>query len=308
MARALDPRAPTATRLTYQDPDAFRRVLLAAAGATADRTPGKQRNPRHLAVLQPAGRANRESLEMVAAFRTAGLDAYLADPRDLRVVAGRASFGGRPADLAWNKVNTVGWQAMAADEELVRRWVRALRETPLVHINPFGARYVAESKLTLALVQEPRFATLFTAAERALAAGLLPWSRKVTVGGTGPDGRSPLTAELLEHPAGYVLKQPYDIRGDGVTIGWDVPRSRWRAAVDAAVRGGHLAQRAVRPARYPVVAPGSSQVVAMAISLDTYVLGGAVAGFGSKASRQARVNVFQGGQKLAVHVVSGEPG
>jgi hypothetical protein len=41
----------------------------------------------------------------------------------------------------------------------------------------------------------------------------------------------------------------------------------------------------------------------MAISMDTYVLNGRVRGFGSKASLNPRVNVFQGGRKLAVHVI-----
>jgi len=298
VARVLDAsgiRTWELSPLTYLG-DRFLRTLLKAASATDAAVPGS------IAVLQPAGQANRESEEMVAEFRAAGFDAYLADPRDLTVTRGRARFGSRPADLCWNKVNTVGWRAMAADEGLVAVWERALQDTALVHVNPFGARYVAENKLTLAVFAEPRFAGLFTEAERALAATLLPWSRKVTREAVTQQGTVSLVSDLLDRQSEYVLKAPYDIRGDGVTIGYEATRAQWHSAVAAAVTEGHVAQRRVIPARYPVVTAGSSQVDVMPVSLDTFLLDGQVAGFGSKASHHAKLNIFQGGQKLAVHV------
>ncbi|MEV7214542.1 hypothetical protein AB0O31_15785 [Kitasatospora cineracea] len=291
---------------TFLGADRFLHALLAGARAAAERVPGKSARPSALAVLQPAGKANRESVEMVEQFRAAGTDAFLADPRDLRVHGGRAHFGGRAADLCWNKVNTVSWNAMARDGELVDRWERALRDSSLVHLNPFGARYVAESKLSLAFVQEPEFAGLFTAEQRRLAAELLPWTRRVRPGAVADDGSTGLREDLLERQSEYVLKEAYDIRGDGVTIGHDVPRSVWRAAVERAGREGHIAQRRVRPLQYPVVTAGEDRAGIQAISLDTYLFGGQVAGFGSKASRNAKINIFQGGQKLAVHVIPGE--
>lgn len=307
--RAGDVLNPAAGRplspLTYGG-DRFLDALRSAAAAAATRTPGKAARPTAVAILQPEGAANRESREMVAEFRRLGLDAFLADPRTLRVDRGRARFGSRAADLCWNKVNTVSWQAMAADSALVAVWEQALRDTPLVHVNPFGARYVAENKLSLAFVQERRFAGLFDQAQRALAARLLPWARRLGAGATAPDGSTPLVAELLERQGDYVLKEPYDIRGDGVSIGQDLPRGAWRAAVHRAAEGGHLVQRRVPPVRYPVLTAGSPQVDMMAISLDAYVLGGRLAGFGSKGSHQAKVNVFRGGRKLAVHVTAGD--
>jgi len=308
--QALDLLAPGRAAgpgaLTYRSADRFLDALLAAAGLAATRVPGKAARPERVAVLQPAGAANRESGELVAELAARGLEAFLADPRDLRVVGGRARFGARTADLCWNKVNTVVWNGMAADEEFVATWERVLRDTPMVHVNPFGARYVAESKLSLAFVQEPRFASLFSEAQRRLVGTLLPWTRRVTAGATGEDGRTDLVDDLLERQCAYVLKESYDIRGDGVTIGDDVPRGVWRAAVRRAAAGGHVAQRRIRPVHYPVVSAGSARADPMPISLDAYVLGGALAGFGSKASHNAKVNIFQGGRKLAVHVISGD--
>ncbi|MFI1972830.1 hypothetical protein BLA24_31015 [Streptomyces cinnamoneus] len=291
--------APPLSPLTYTDEHA----LLAALRSCDARRGGT--GIEHLAVLQPAGGSNRESVLMAESFRTAGLDAYLADPRDLRLSHGRVFFGDKPADACWNKVNTTGWCALVeADEALAGRWLRAVSDTGFVNVNPFGARYVAENKLALALPQEPDFAALFTDGERALAATLLPWARRLAPGTPGRTSYALLTDELLDQQHAYVLKEPYDIRGDGVTVGRAVSRSTWEKAVARGLAEGHLVQEYVAPVPYPVLRDGGTPaVVPMATSLDGYVMNGEFRGFGAKASLQARVNVFQGGQKLAVHVL-----
>lgn len=270
--------------------------LLATAGLSGG-------DPR-IAVLQFSGAANRESQEMVVAFRAAGVHAVVADPRALRRRGGRVFFGDEPVDVCWNKVNTVGWRtAVESDATLVADWAAALADGEFVHVNPFGARYVAESKFTLALPRQPEFATLFTADEHALLDRLLPWARRLRPDAVAQDGRRALRGEVSDRQAEYVLKQPYDIRGDGVTVGRATGRADWDDAVDVASAGGLIAQRYVAPSAYPVLRAGRLPAsVAMPVSFDTFVLDGRVSGFGSKASLNARLNVFQGGQKLAVHL------
>ncbi|CAJ63302.1 hypothetical protein FRAAL4660 [Frankia alni ACN14a] len=302
---AAPPELSDLTYLPTRGEDRFLAALRAAALAAASRVTGKSTRLDGVAVLQPSDAASRESREIVAEFRSRGLDAYLADPRDLRVDRGEARFGDRAADLCWNKVNTVRWNDMATDPGFVRTWERALRDTPLVHVNPFAARYVAESKLCLAFVQDPQFADLFTDSQRRLAAALLPWTRRITPVATAADGKTSLLDELQEQQTRYVLKEPYDIRGDGVTIGADVSRSTWCAALSRAAADGAVAQKRVTPLRYPVLTAGSPRAESMTISLDSFLFGGQLAGFGSKASHNAKVNIFQGGRKLAVHVFAG---
>lgn len=261
----------------------------------------------HVAVLQFGGAANRESLEMVRALRAAGMSAHVADPRDLELKDGRVWFNGHHADVCWNKVNTVGWRSVIEDDaELVARWVAATSDAAFVHVNPFGARYVAESKFTLALPRQPAFASLFSPHEHELLDRLLPWARRLTADAVAADGESSLLDEVTSHPADYVIKEPYDIRGDGVTIGRAAGRDAWDAAVARALASELVVQRYVAPTAYPVFRAGEyPSVVAMPVSFDTFVLGGRAHGFGSKASLNARLNVFQGGQKLAVHVCEG---
>lgn len=303
-AEVPDAGMPEPSALTYRG-DRFLGALLDGARAAAAAQPGKCASPSSVAILQPRGAANRESAELVDEFQAIGMDAFLGDPRELSVSGGRASFGGRPADLCWNKVNTSVWNELVTDAELLGTWETALRESTLVHLNNFAARYVAESKLSLAFVQEPAFADCFTAAQRELVDRLLPRTRRVRPDGAEPGGAAP--EELLAHQCDYVLKQPYDIRGDGVTVGYAVPRGEWRAAVGRAAAQGHIAQRRVEPLRYPVVALPEAVVRCPAVSLDTFVFGGKPAGFGSKCGSPPKINVFQGGRKLAVYVVA-EPG
>jgi hypothetical protein len=290
--------SPELSPLTYSGDD----TLLGVIGECAQRI-GAGR-PEHIAILQFAGKATRESEEMAKAFSRDGTDAFIADPRELTISGGRAYFGNRPADACWNKINTAGWRGiMEADGELITSWCRALATTGLVSVNPFGSRYIAESKLSLALPREPRFTDLFTDDERELAGRMLPWGRLVTKDAFAADETSSLYDDLVENPGKYVLKQPYDIRGDGVTIGRSASRSGWDDALATAVDEGHLAQAYIAPASYLTYEAATGAIVPMAVSLDTYVLNGKAAGFGAKASLNSRVNVFQGGQKIAVHVV-----
>lgn len=290
---------PQWSPLTFSTETALLDTLVAALGTTS-----LPNGDPHFAVLQFAGAANQESQEMVRALRAAGMFAVVADPRDLRVKGGRAWFGDEPVDVCWNKVNTVGWRsAVESDPELLARWITALSDTGFVHVNSFGARYVAESKFTLALPRQPLFADLFTPQEHALVEQLLPWARRLTGDAVAADGRSSLLDEVADRPADYVIKEPYDIRGDGVTVGRAAGRRAWEQAVQRALADELVVQRYVAPTAYPVFQAGRvPSVVAMPVSFDTFVMGGRVRGFGSKASLNARLNVFQGGQKLAVHV------
>ncbi|MGX7828205.1 hypothetical protein ACTG9Q_24250 [Actinokineospora sp. 24-640] len=273
----------------FADDRVFVHALLAAAAEG-----GLDRDEVVLAVLQPRGAPNRESEELITRCQGLGVEAFLADPRDVQVDGERVSFAGRRATLAWNKVNTAGWRRLAADCEST--W-RAALDARFVHVNPFAARFVAESKLALACVQT--FAAKFSAEEQAVAARLLPWSAKLAPDMTHPHVEADVLAHLADHRGRYVIKEHYDIRGDGVTIGHAVSGTHWRQRLGQGVREGWVVQRYVPPARVPVPDP-TGRVVPMAVSLDSFLFAGRFHGFGAKAGQQAKVNVFQGGVKVAV--------
>lgn len=89
----------------------------------------------------------------------------------------------------------------------------------LVTFNGVLGRFVGANKLTLAVLSDPRFAGLFTAAQRAAIDALVPWSRKVGDGVTA--------AEAVERRAGVVLKSPFDAISDGVVLGREQTDEDW---------------------------------------------------------------------------------
>lgn len=303
--RIVERVAPEAARslvaLPLDQTDCARRELLAAY-----RQQGGEKEQPVIGVLQIKGRANVESLEMAEEFSARGTPTFVADPREVTVSADGVRVEGRQADIVWNKVNTVYWNQLVADTpSLLGRWAEVIASGRVCHVNPFGPRYVTESKSCAAFLQEPEFAHHFEEPEREFLRQVLPWSRRMEAGKVVEYAgeQREITELLLARQADFVIKEPYDIRGDGVTIGRAVERDLWRRKVELAARTGYTAQEFIAGQTYPVlVGVRELTVVPMTASLDSFMFGGSLRGLGSKAGTGYKVNVFQGGQKLAVRV------
>jgi len=73
--------------------------------------------------------------------------------------------------------------------------------------------------------------------------------------------------------------------------------------VKLAARKGYTAQEFITGQTYPVLLDTAHMEVALlTASLDSFMFGGRLCGLGSKAGPGYKVNVFQGGRKLAVRV------
>lgn len=263
---------------------------------------GEEAVPR-LAILQVKGKSNVESIEMAAEFSAAGYPTVVADPREIRFTSHGAQVDGQPLHLVWNKINTVYWNRfLEGDSGLLKVWMEAVGERRICHVNPFSSRYIVESKRCLAFLQEPEYAHHFSAGELSLIEKLLPWARKLQSDRQVVfEGESMDLMELLEErQADFVLKEPYDIRGDGVTIGRSVTRSTWLRRLETGVQNGYVAQAFIKPMQYPVMTLKDTAVTTMNFSLDSFMFAGKLKGLGSKASPEDKVNLFQGGRKMAV--------
>lgn len=263
-------------------------------------------------ILQPAGRSNRESLEVASALRRRGADAEVIDPRQLQAGAERFCHDGRPVDVIWNKINTVSWQRLLAEApELVDPWCATLAAGRTRHVNGFAARSIAESKLCHAWLCTEDGRRGLEPAELAAVAALVPPTTRARRDGSIPflveDDPDSAGADLVEASTRYqrelVLKAPYDIRGDGVTVGRAVDPAQWAARLAAVLGEGGapgedgVLQRHITPTEVPVV---TDRPATMRSSLDWFVFDGRVVGLGSKAGVGHKVNLFQGGTKLAV--------
>lgn len=264
----------------------------------------------HAVVLQPYGLGNVESEEIAKFLRKLGYECSVVDPRVLQLSNEGLIWEGQRIDLVWNKINTSVWNQIVADNpEIVDTFTHVLENfhRPII-LNSFSSRYIAEAKTSLAIMHDPRFSNRFLPQEKKLIEELIPWTTRLDEQPIVKfDGKEWVLADLLrERQFDLVIKQQYDIRGEGVTIGRDVSASLWHDIIASSWGRGAVAQRYVTPERYPVQCIGFDTFSKLNISLDCFVFDGKLVGLGAKASNTNKVNLFQGGTKLAVIVVERE--
>jgi len=288
--------------LPMDDGDPFIDVLLESRPQR-----DKSRHSLRTAVFQVRGRANRESEEVAAALRSRGHISHVVDPREVKLTDDGLVYLDGPLDVVWNKINIGVWTGLVSEApEVVDTLARtAGHANAPVMLNSYGSRHVAEAKTSLALLHDPRFRDRFTPKEHTLVETLVPWTarldRDATV--TYEDDDWPLKKLLLERQQELVLKDQYDIRGDGVTIGLAESAAQWKDKIESSWGTGASVQRYVKPAQYSVQLIGTEGPQDCNVSLDSFVFCGRLVGFGAKASRGHKVNLFQGGSKLAVIMI-----
>ncbi len=179
----------------------------------------------------------------------AGYAVVRGSPFNLHAVgADRVGLFDRPLDLLVRHYKTDWWAArrpvrrdeppcpdtapLARELNLI---ARAQAAGTLAVVNPWGAA-IGQSKRTLALAWERP--ALFTAAMRAEAARHLPETRWL---------ESLPRAQVIDERAAWVLKSDFGCEGDEVVLGRDSTAEHWAEAIDAALPGRWIAQRAFTP-------------------------------------------------------------
>jgi hypothetical protein len=211
---------------------------------------------------------------------------------DLFAEVGRHSVLVNPAvddwldQEVWTGYLKYGIQAVLADIGGWAPFLERISSGKMRIVNPLPGRWIGDNKLCLAALSDPRFGDLFTLRQREAIEFLIPFSRKAG------DGIDP--SQLLSERAEWVLKGPYDTRGNSVFVGSEQDPRQWQAVVRRAVDQGWLAQEAVPPGRRTWHGVPGYQ------DLSIVLLGGNWAGYTSRISENLRVNVAQGGGRQVV--------
>ncbi|MGW1991919.1 hypothetical protein [Embleya sp. NPDC001921] len=230
---------------------------------------------RRVALVRGVRRSRFEVDALTAQFTASGGELIPVDAADAAASAGFA-----PAYPKY--VPTV-----AAAE--VERWAalcERLSAGDLVAPNPLGARWVAENKLSLAVLSDPRFRYLFTPAQHAACDALVPRSRKL--GGVSP-------AEAVAGRRDLVLKAPYGYRGQAVHLGIDTDARTWSDPLRDPARRGWLVQERVVPAHVDTHEGRYFR------DLKVPVLRGRVIGYASRMGRAHLLNGALGNAVAAVY-------
>lgn len=245
-----------------------------------------------------------EGPTLVERTRGVGLHASLADPRELKIVRGEIMLGRRPVDIVYRAIELRDILAIEREHGTLHAMREAVRLGRV--LSPIQGDL--DHKSLLEVWSSPRFAHLYSPAERAAMRRHVPWTRLLGERRTeGPNGR-PVDLPAFAHRrrAGLVLKPNRSCGGEGILIGRDTAQATWDRAVARGVRGTAPAvvQSLVRGATLESPALRRGQVV-LERHYTNYGLLSSTRRLGvlGRAAPFPVVNVSRGGGVLGVLVV-----
>ena len=216
-------------------------------------------------------------------YRAHGIDARVADARELRVDGSEARLGDTVVaalhrDLIDEYSRPPFWPAVAD-------LVGLLGRGKLPVINPFAASLV-DSKSFFEILSSERAVRYFDIATTARLRTLIPWTRRL-----GEDIRK----QVLRDRDQLVVKPARAYGGAGVVVGTACAEAEWSAAVDNAIADGHhVVQRRVAP-----IKSNGFDVV-----YGAWVHRGSYAGAFARVGHGAVLNVHRGGGLVPIALVS----
>jgi uncharacterized circularly permuted ATP-grasp superfamily protein len=248
-----------------------------------------------IAIVDWEGLPTAPEFEMFKAFfEDAGVKTVICDPRALELRGGKLFAQGVHVNLVYRRVLT---------SELLDRGdeTLALREAYVTGaacvVNSFRAKLL-HKKMSLALLSDDRYERLYTPAQRAAVSKHIPWTRRVRV---------ELAEDIARRREKLVLKPNDEYGGKGVVLGWTVDQHEWEEAIEVATTQSYVVQEAVEIPRvpFPVVLDGL-KYLDLAVDLDPYLYDGKAAGFMTRVSAAALLNVTAGaGSVVPTFVVEG---
>jgi uncharacterized circularly permuted ATP-grasp superfamily protein len=242
-------------------------------------------------------------------FEKLGVPTVVCDPRDLEFAGGARgglTAGGRKIDLVYRRVLI---NDMVARPTECQALVDAYAARAVCVANTLRCK-IPHKKAFFALLTDDRNAALFSAGEREIIRGHVPWTRVVRDERTTRDGRA---VELLEYVranrARFVLKPSDEYGGTGVILGWETEAGQWDAAIQAALRDAAkvwITQERINVRRevFPQVVPGEGvQMKEMLVDFSPYLFRGKLGGFLTRLSSTGLANVTSGGGQVPAFVV-----
>jgi hypothetical protein len=259
-----------------------------------------------IAIVDWQGLPTAPEFEMFKAFfEERGVKTLICDPRLLELRRGRLYAEGKPVNLIYRRVLTS--ELLARGDE-----TRALRDAYVAGdacvVNSFRAKLL-HKKMSLALLSDDRYASLYTAADLEAIARHVPWTRKVREGATMHTGRHvpDLPAFVLANRERMVLKPNDEYGGKGVVLGWTVDDHEWEQSLHVALSQSYVVQEAVEVPKEPFPVAGDGvEMLDLSLDVDPYVFDGRPSGCLTRLSSSALLNVTAGaGSVVPTYVVEG---
>lgn len=256
---------------------------------------GRRQRPRVAIVDWPEVPTRSEFVLFQEYFTAVGIEAVIADPRELELRGGRLLGPGGPVDLVYKRVLLAELVERCGEQTPL---LQAVAARAVCMVNPPRCK-VLHKKASLAVLSDERNASLFTAEERAAIAAHVPWTRVMEQRRTEHAGKAVDLVELvLARRDRLVLKPNDDYGGTGIVLGWTVDDAAWERAVADALASPYIVQERVEiPSEpYPSVVDGRAVLAERMLDTAPFVCHGDYAeGCLTRLSTADLLNVTAGG-------------
>jgi hypothetical protein len=235
-------------------------------------------------------------------FEEAGVDCFLADPRELALRGDRLVGADRVIDMVYRRAVLA---ELLDRESEVGDFLEAYRRRAAVFVNSFRC-HLSEDKAFLALLQAPEFGKLLSPGERALIRAVLPWTARLEEARVEREGRMvDLLPWVLAQRPRLVLKPAHSYGGRSVFVGDETSPAAWEAAVAEGLRQGWIVQERVPipEERFPLIEADHLVLEPLKVNTSPFYVAGAEVGAVSRASRASVINVGAGGGSVPTFVV-----
>jgi uncharacterized circularly permuted ATP-grasp superfamily protein len=228
-------------------------------------------------------------------FERLGLQAVLADPRELEYRDGHLWKGDFRIDLIYKRVLC---SELISEMGLDNPIVQAIRDHAVYMTNSFSAKLLAK-KASFALLSDEQNSYLFDAAQIAAIHAHIPWTRRVAERKTVYQGREvDLLPFVSEHRDRFVLKPNDEYGGKGVVLGWEASQQEWNETLQLGLANPFVIQERVDPIYldFPAWINDELNISPRFVDANPYVFyGQTVHGCLTRLSSVALLNVTAGG-------------
>lgn len=272
-----------------------RHGILHALLDTYEAWAGRRERPRVAIVDWPDVPTRSEFVLFQEYFTAIGIEAVIADPRELELREGRLHGPAGPVDLVYKRVLLAELVERCGEDTPL---LRAVAAGAVCMVNPPRCK-VLHKKASLAVLSDERNQSLFTREEGAGIAAHIPWTRVMEERRTEHAGQAvELVPFVLRGRERMVLKPNDDYGGAGIVLGWTVDAATWeRAVADALARPSIVQERVeIQSEPYPNVVDGHVVFADRMMDTAPFVCHGDYAeGCLTRLSTAALLNVTAGG-------------
>jgi hypothetical protein len=260
----------------------------------------------HIAIVDLKGMPTQNEFELFREyFEAQGYPSVIAAPEDLEFTGGRLRAGEFEIDIVYKRLLVNEYLPVMEQHPAL---LDAYRARAICMVNSFRSKLI-HKKALFAVLTDARYSKLFTADEREMILGHVPWTRMVRPGQSDYYGDE---IDLLEFIGSrrdrLVLKPNDDYGGHGIYIGWNTDQGEWDAAIQVALTNGdYLVQERVPTAREVFPALTEQGTIAFAeqlVDLDPLLFNGKVGSAFTRLSSNELANVTSGGGMVPTFIIS----